>query len=123
MIATQPIASTAEIPTVLGKVDSFIASAKVAAAGGITWVEFGELLIAFLRLTVEALDVLGGVPGFEKKSFALEGVARLFDAVAVNAVPLAGWPLWFLLRPAIRALVISLASGAIEQLLPLVRAE
>jgi hypothetical protein len=51
----------------------------------------------------------------------LEAVASLFDALADKAVPVSAWPLWMLARPAVRSLVIALASGAVEQILPLVR--
>jgi hypothetical protein len=49
-------------------------------------------------------------------------VAHLFDAVADQAVPAAVYPLWLIVRFPIRSLVLAIASGAIEQLLPLVRA-
>lgn len=121
MIASSPVAATADVPTVLGKIDAFIAAAKLSAAGGITWSEFGELLLAFIRVAVESLDVLKAVPGAEKKVFVLEGVARLFDAVADRCVPMVVWPVWGLVRSPVRSLVLALASGAIEQVLSLVR--
>jgi hypothetical protein len=49
-------------------------------------------------------------------------VGDLFDAVADRAVPIVALPLWVVARPAVRSLVLALASGAIEQLLWLVRA-
>lgn len=121
MIAAAPVAAAANVQTVVAKIQAFVATAKSAAAGGITWAEFGELFVALIRLAVDALDTLSGVPGAEKKAMAVEAVAMLFDAVADRAVPAVAYPLWLLARPAVRSLVLALAAGAIEQVLPLVR--
>ena len=48
-------------------------------------------------------------------------IGDLFDAVADKAVPTVLWPVWILARPAVRSLVVSLAAGAVEQVLQLVR--
>lgn len=122
MISSAPIAAASNVTTVLEKFDAFIGTAKSAAAGGITWSEFGELMLALLRMGIDTLDVFKAIPGSEKKHLVLEAMGRLFDAVADKAVPLPVYPLWFLVRPAIRSLLLALASGAIEQVLPLVRA-
>ena len=121
MISEAPIAAAESAPSVLSKFDAFIAAAKSASAGGITWSEFGELLLALIRMGVDTLDVFRAIPGSEKKELVVEAIGRLFDAVADKAVPMAVYPLWFLVRPAIRSLVLALASGAIEEVLPLVR--
>lgn len=105
----------------LNKIVAFVETAKSAAADGITWAEFGELVVALLRLVVTFLDTVSALTGAEKKALALDAVAGLFDAVADKAVPTLAWPVWILARPAVRALVLAMASGAIEQLLPLVR--
>ena len=105
----------------LNKIVAFVETAKNAAADGVTWAEFGELVVALLRLVVTFLDNVPTLTGAEKKALALDAVAGLFDAVADKAVPTLAWPVWILARPAVRALVLALASGAIEQLLPLVR--
>jgi hypothetical protein len=121
VISEAPIAAAESATSVLARFDAFIAAAKSASAGGITWSEFGELLLALIRMGVDTLDVFKAIPGSEKKEMVLEAIGRLFDAVAVMATPLAVYPLWFLARPAVRSLVLALASGAIEQVLPLVR--
>lgn len=98
-------------------IDEFIALAKARAVDGYTWTEFGETLIDFLRLVVHLYDGVISMTGAQKKEAVLEGVGRLFDALVPFLLP---W--WAVLAsPAIRSLVIALASGAIEQLLPLVR--
>jgi hypothetical protein len=122
VIADAPIAVAEAAPGgVLTKIDAFISAARSSAADGLTWAEFGELLVALLHLAVAALDAVGGMTGEEKKGAVLDGVAALFDAVADRCVPLMLWPLWGLCRGPVRLLVLALASGAVEQILPLVR--
>ena len=120
-ITTVPITEAVDQPGLLDKITTFIASAKVAAADGLTWSEFGELLLALLRLVVSALDSVATLSGKEKKAMTIDAVARLFDAVADYAVPVTLYPIWLVARPAVRSLVLAIAGGVIEQLLPLVR--
>lgn len=101
-------------------VRAYIETAKSASADGLTWTEFGELLVSLLRLAVRLAELLH-VSGPEKKAIVLEAVAALFDAVADRCVPALARPLWLLARTPIRALVLALASGAVEAILPLVR--
>ena len=122
MNTAAPSAAAASFGTLSGKVTAFLAAAKSAAAGGLTWVEFGTLLLSLMRLVVAALDDLSTLSGAEKKELVIEAAAALFDTVADKAVPPTAWPLWLLVRPAIRSLVLAIASGAVESLLPLVRA-
>jgi hypothetical protein len=105
----------------LSKVHAFVETAKSSAADGLTWVEFGDLMLALLRLVVSALDSVKSMTGAEKKAFALEAVGSLFDAVADYAVPVSVYPIWLIARPAVRVLVLAIASGSLEQVLPLVR--
>lgn len=106
----------------LTKISAFVETSRAAAADGLTWAEFGELMLSLLRLVVTTLDTVSDLTGPQKKALALEAVASLFDSVADKAVPAIAYPFWLLARPAVRSLVLALASGAIEQLLPLVRA-
>jgi hypothetical protein len=122
MISDAPVMAAGGEATLMAQVAAFLEVAKAKAAGGITWSEFGELLVALLRLSVETLDAVLGMSGAEKKSLVLEAVAALFDQLADKAVPVVVWPVWILARPAIRALVLAIASGAIEIVLPLTRA-
>ena len=120
-ITTVPITEAVDQPGLLDKITTYIAAAKVAAADGLTWSEFGELLLALLRLVVAALDSVATLSGKEKKAMTIDAVARLFDAVADYAVPVTLYPIWLVARPAVRSLVLALAGGVLEQLLPLVR--
>lgn len=99
---------------------NYIDQAKAKARDGLTWVEFGELLVSLLRLACRLVDLLQ-VSGAAKKAIVLQGVASLFDAVADFCVPIWALPVWVLARTPVRALVLALASGAVEALLPLVR--
>ena len=122
MISDAPIAVAEAAPGgVLTKTDAFISAARSAAADGLTWAEFGELLVALLRLAVSSLDAVAGMTGEEKKATAIDAAGRLFDALVGLCSPLLIWPIWGLLRAPVRLLVLALASGAIEQILPLVR--
>lgn len=121
-IANGPLASAGNYADIAAKVSAFLQSAKAAAADGLTWREFGELLVALLRVSIDTLDHVRGLSGADKKAIVLEAVASLFDLVADKAVPTAAYPLWFVARPAVRSFVLALASGAVEQVLPLLRA-
>lgn len=122
MVTEAAIAASENVDGLLNKVAAFIATAQSAAADGLTWAEFGQLLTALLRLAVAGLDHVANLTGDQKKALVLEAAANLFDAVADFAVPIWAKPFWLLTRTAIRSLVLALASGAIEQIIPLVRA-
>jgi hypothetical protein len=122
MIAEAPVAAASGVAGMFDKVKAYIATAQSAAADGLTWAEFGELLVALVRLLVESLDAVSVLTGPQKKAMVLEAVGLLFDAVADKAVPAYIYPLWLLARPAVRQLVVALAAGAVEQILPLVGA-
>jgi hypothetical protein len=101
---------------------ALIAGARLKAAGGLTVSEFGSLVVEVIRLAVAGLDTINTLDGAAKKSWALSCVGTLFDAVADSCVPTLAWPVWFILRPAVRTLVLSAAGGALEQILVLTRA-
>lgn len=117
----EPYAAAAEAEGVMSKIAAFIEAARFKASDGLTWAEFGELLMALLRLSVAAADQVDTMTGAAKKALVLEGVAMLFDVVADRCVPLMLLPIWALARSPVRTLVLALASGAIEAVLPLVR--
>jgi len=120
-IANPPLAAAGKFADIAQTVSAFLQSAKAAAADGLTWREFGELLVALLRVSCETLDHVRGLDGAEKKAIVLEAAGSLFDLVADRAVPTPLYPLWVLTRPVVRSLVLASASGAVEQMLPLVR--
>ena len=121
MITDAPVQSATPFESIQQKLAAFLATAQVAAVGGITWAEFGQLMLALVRLAVETLEQTSTLSGTQKKALVLEAVAALFDNVADRAVPTVAWPVWILVRPAVRSLVVALADGAVEQVLQLVR--
>lgn len=120
MISAAPISAAGRFDDFAGQVKAFLVAAKLSAADGLTWAEFGELLVALLRLAVGAAELLN-VSGPEKKVLVLEAAAALFDTVADKCVPAVLWPIWLIARPSIRSLVLELAAGAVEQILFQVR--
>jgi hypothetical protein len=121
VISSQPIAAADGVLDFRSKVDAFVAVARARAADGITVAEFAELAVALLRVAIAAADGLAA-PGATKKDWVVGAVAALFDATADQFVPAIVWPVWLVVRPAVRQLVLLAAAGAVESLLPLVRA-
>ena len=101
---------------------TFIASARLKAAGGLTVAEFGSLVVEVIRLAVAGLDTITTLDGPGKKAWSLACVGTLFDAVSDSCVPFVARPVWWIVRPTVRTLVLSAAGGALEQILTLTRA-
>lgn len=120
MISHRAYMATIDQYELKDKVTAFVARAKELAAGGLTVGEFAELAVSLMRVATATLDSIP-VEGPLKKQWVLDAVGMLFDAVADKCVPTLAWPLWLILRPAIRQLVLLAAGGAVESLLPLVR--
>mgnify|MGYP001364474686 CR=1 FL=1 len=106
--------------TLRGKIRAYIDTAKEKASDGITVSEFSELLFGAVRLTVVGVEHITGLTNAQKKSLSVNVAGDVFDAVAALVVPLPLKPLWWLIRPAARALCISLASGLVEGVVPIV---
>lgn len=115
-----PLAAAQEKPDIASAVSAYIATARALAADGLTWSEFGHLLVSLLRLAVRMADSLQAT-GPEKKTIVMTAAAALFDAVAGACVPVVLSPVWLFTRAATRALVLALAAGAVESILPVVR--
>jgi hypothetical protein len=122
MIADAPVSAASRFESVTAAARAYVLTARLAAADGITWAEFGELLTGLLRVLTQAAEVLT-VPGEEKKAFVVDAAGTLFDAVADKCVSPWIWAFWLMVRPSVRSLVLAIASGAVEQILPLVRSE
>ena len=93
MIAEESIAN------VSARLNVFFASAREQAKDGLTWQEFGRLLVQLLWMSVEGLDAVASLTGPQKREVAVTAAAVLFDTLADKAVPVAAWPAWMLLRP------------------------
>ena len=109
------------VTTIAAQVSVFLTSAHEKAKDGLTWSEFGRLLVELLYLMVASLDVVTGLTGPEKKAIALTAVGALFDQFADRCVPLAVWPAWLLVRPGTRLLIVAIAGGATEAILQITR--
>ena len=120
MVSQAPVRATENLFTLAQKTAAFIAISRAKALDGLTFSEFCELTVALLRIAVETVDALNA-PGVEKKQLVLDAIGMLFDAVSDKCVPTLAWPVWVLVRPAVRQIVLLAASGAIESILPLVR--
>ena len=121
MVADAPLAAARPFSDIADKVTAFLVTARVSAKDGLTWGEFGMLVAALVRLSVETLDATKGLTGEEKRAIVLEAVGVLFDSLAVLCVPYGMYPFWYIIRPAARSLVVAIAAGTIETLLPLLR--
>lgn len=122
MIADAPVAAAAQCsPWPMARAEVFLRAAREAAADGLTWSEFGELLVALMRTLISACDTVTSLDGAAKKALVLESAGQLFDLLADLCVPIVAWPFWMMCRPFARLLVISLSSGAVEQLLKMTR--
>jgi hypothetical protein len=101
-------------------VRSYIANAKVLAKDGLTVSEFGELATDLMRVMVAAMDSLDAA-GPKKKAWLLSGIGALFEEVADKCVPLVAYPLWVMVRPAAKRVLLHYAGGAIEVILLMYR--
>lgn len=119
-VAEAPLAAANSVQQVLDKIRAFIDSAVTMAQDGLTLSEFGELSVALLRVTIAAVDSIP-IDGAAKKAWVLEAISLLYDAVADKVIPAPLYPLWLLVRSPVRSLVLAVAGGAIESILPLVR--
>lgn len=104
------------------QVRDYIQRAKGVAADGLTITEFAGLAVDLLKLSMAAVDSLPS-DGAAKKTFVLEAVGLLFDGIADKLVPWPAYPLWVVARPVVRAVVLAVASGVVESILPMVRAK
>lgn len=119
-VAEAPLAAANSVQQVLDKIRAFIDSAVVMAQDGLTLSEFGELAVAMLRVTTAAVDSIP-IDGPAKKAWVLEAISLLYDAVADKVIPAPLYPIWLLVKSPVRSLVLAVAGGAIESILPLVR--
>jgi hypothetical protein len=122
MIADAPVSAASRFTDVLAASRAYVLTARLAAADGISWAEFGELLTGLLRVLTEAAEVLT-VPGEEKKVFVVDAAGTLFDAVADKCVSPWIWAFWLVVRPSVRSLVLAIASGSVEQILKMTRSD
>jgi hypothetical protein len=120
MIADASIRAATRFTDVVAAARAYVLTARLAAADGITWAEFGELLTGLLAVLTSAAEILNA-PGEEKKAIVITAAESLFDATADKCVSPWLWAFWLVIRPSVRSLVLAIAAGSVEQILPLVR--
>lgn len=120
MISDASVSAAERFTEVMAAARAYIVTARIAATDGLSWAEFGELLSGLLRVLVRIADTLD-VPGPERKAIVMVAVGALFDAIADKTSSRWYYPFWVAIRPAVRALVLAIAAGTIEHILPLVR--
>jgi hypothetical protein len=113
--------AAADLLAVTARVNALLATAREQAKDGLTWQEFGRLLVQLLYIAVDGLEAVSSLTGPQKREVAVTAAAVLFDTLADKCVPVTVWPAWMLIRPATRVLVLSLAAGAVEALLRIAR--
>lgn len=106
---------------VISRAQAFVMLAVEQSRDGLTWGEFGRLLVELLRLAVAGLDAVTGMTGPAKKAAAVGLAATLFDTLADKCVPLVAYPVWLAIRVPVRMIVLALAGGAVEAILPMIR--
>ena len=119
-ISQMPIAVAEDATGLNQKLAAYIEVARQKASDGLTVSELAELVLGALRLSIAAVDDLSA-PGADRKATVVEMAATVFDQFADRVIPPPLRPVWWVFRPAARSLVCSLAAGAVEVLLPLIR--
>lgn len=113
--------SAATGPKVLSeKIMLFVQTAKGLAVDGLTLTEFWQLLFEALKIAVQFLE---SVPadGAQKKQWAMEAAALVYDELIDKVIPVWVWPMWMMIKPAARPLAMAAASALVEFVLPLLR--
>jgi hypothetical protein len=105
----------------LDQISKFINDVRTRASDGISISDLTQDVMGGMRLAIQLLDAVSAMTGEEKKNEVLKLVAYLFDTYSDACVPLLARPIWWITKPAVRALILSIASGAVESMLPLVR--
>lgn len=103
------------------KVAAFINGVQAAIGdGNITASEMYSLTLSLLTIVVKGLEAVP-TAGHMRKEWAMRAVEALFDSVADKMVPAPLWPVWLLVKPAARGLLLMAADGMIEALVPYIR--
>jgi len=98
----------------------FINEVNERASDGLSLQDFSAIFFGSLRLAIAAVDSIP-VDGVERKKMVMEFAGTIFNKYADRIIPLYLYPAWLLVKPAVRLLLMSIAAGAIEAILPLVR--
>lgn len=104
------IGDTATLNDAVASINQWVASVRLAAAGGITVAELGSLLVQTLQLAIRVANLIPN-DSDQRRELAVEAVAKIFDAVADRCVPMLLLPVWWIVRPAVRAAILASVAG------------
>jgi hypothetical protein len=107
--------------SVAEKATAFLEQAREQARDGLTWTEFGRIMVQLLYLVVAGLDAVAGLTGQQKAAIAAAASGQLFDLFADRCVPPWLYPFWLVVRTPFRALILAISAGAVEALLRISR--
>ena len=102
------------------RIESFLSALRERATGGITARELAASAVEGMALAISLLD-MRLLPGEGKKEEVLKLAAYCFDTYSDKCIPMLALPMWWLVKPAVRMLLLAVASGAVEPLLSLTR--
>lgn len=98
---------------------AFIEAARRDAAGGLTFRELGQLAFRLVILAMSFADQYRSISGDERKRWVMGAAEMLFDSL----LPLLPLPARIPgVSSILRSVFLAIVSGAIESLLPTVRA-
>lgn len=94
--------------------EAFKVRSLARAASGLALPDLGEIFTGLLQQLIETATGFDNT-GPDKKTWVLEQVATMFDQLAPS-IPLPVWlaPFRGFIMPALKKLVLSIASGALE---------
>ena len=107
--------------TYLEQIAAFLDAVRTRARDGITVSDLTQSTVDAMRLTINLLETVNGMTGDQKKAEVMKLVAYVFDTFSDACVPVLAKPVWWIVKPAVRLLVMQVASGMVESLLPMVR--
>ena len=105
-----PAGNDVTLNEVVASINQWVASVRLAAVGGITVAEFGAVLVQTLQLAIRTANMIPN-DSDQRRALAVEAVAKVFDAVADRCVPVVLLPVWWIVRPAVRAAILAAVAG------------
>jgi len=108
------------MPEFTQSIDAYVRESASLLTDGMSVSDLATITVGGMRLAIELLDRMN-MENASKRAEVVSVVAHIFDLYADQCVPLIARPVWWLVRPAVRALCLSIAGGAVDSLVPLVR--
>ena len=102
------------------KIEAFLMALRERAKDGITASELAASAVEGMALAISLLEIRL-LSGPDKKLEVLQLVSYVFDTYADKCVPVLALPVWWIVKPAVRVLLLAVASGAVEPMLRLTR--